>query len=269
MTAAKPKPTPQPETAAPTELVQRDTQEAMTAVDYANSFAVASASDSAKGQEARARLNSRIKDLTERRLKITRKIDESKREVMELFAGPLQQFTIARDLIDRKVITYQNEQEELRRAEQRRLDKIARDEQERLQAIADEARRKAEAEAAAKREAAEKAAAAGRAEEAAKLRAQAARVEERADAKAVAFEDRASSVVATVAQADTARVAGTGFREIPEWEIVDAAKINAQYLCPDQTKIGKIVTSLKLEAVGVVGAGLKVTMKKILASRRT
>ncbi len=280
MTVAKTKPAPSPEqalAAPPANLVELKiatpegdaAHEAMNAITYAMHFTVANASDSAKGQEARARLNSKIKSLTEARLALTRPIDAAKKVIVDFFAGPIAKFTEARDQIDAKVISYQDEQEELRRAEQRRLDKIAEDERKRLQAIADEARRKAEAEAEQLRKDAEAAAAAGRAEEAAKLATKAGRVEERADAKATVFEDRAAATVAPVAQAETAVVAGTGFREIPEWEVIDATKINAPFMTPDATKIGKIVTSLKLEAVGVVGPGLKVTMKKILASRRT
>jgi hypothetical protein len=40
-------------------------------------------------------------------------------------------------------------------------------------------------------------------------------------------------------------------------------------MAPDPVKIGAVVKSLKKEAIGVVGAGIKVTSRKILASRRT
>lgn len=268
--SAKPKPAP-PEAKAPAlkGLVQHDAREAMTAVEYATAFVIKTGSDSAKGQEARARLNSRIKELNERRLTITRKIDESKSEVMKLFAGPIEQFTEARDLIDTKVLAYDREQEALRKAEQARLDKIAEDERRRLQDIADEAKRKADADAEQLRKQSEAAAAAGRTEDAAKLSAKAVRVEEKADAKAVVFETRAASVVAPIAQAHTARAAGTQFRDHYEFEILDASKINAAFMTPDLVKIGAVVKSLKKEAVGVVGAGLSVTSRKILASTRT
>jgi hypothetical protein len=94
-------------------------------------------------------------------------------------------------------------------------------------------------------------------------------VEERAANKADAYEDRAAAVVAHVAQGNTARVVGTSFRETPEYEIIDPSRINAPFMTPDEVKIGRVVRSLGLEAVSVVGEGLKVTMKKVLASRRT
>lgn len=278
MSAAKQKPTPSPEESAlPKHLVQLSiptpagdaAQEAMTAVAYAKAFSVVTASDSAKGQEARARLNTRIKVLTEARLSLTRPIDAAKKVIMDFFAGPILQFTEARDAIDEKVLAYDREQDRVRQAEQRRLDKIAEDERKRLQDIADEAKRKADAEAAAKRKAADEAAAAGRRAEAERLRAQAERVEERADAKAEVFETRAAAIVAPIAQSDTARVAGSSFRDHWEFEVIDATQINPQFMMPDEVKIGRIVTSLKADAVGVVGNGIKVTSRRILASRRT
>lgn len=274
--SAKTKPAPQPEPAA-TNLVQLSiptpagdaAQEAMTAMAYVESFTIANASDSAKGQEVRARLNTRIKALNDARMLLTRPIDVAKKTIMDFFAGPVQVFEKAKNALDQKILAYENEQERLRRIEQARLDKIADDERRRLQAIADEAKRKADADAAEKRKQAEAAAAAGRAADAARLMAQAQRVEEKADAKVETFETRASSVIAPIAQAQVASVAGVGFREVPEYEIIDPEQINKPFMSPDDTKIGKVVRSLGLDAVGVVGNGLKVTMKKILASRRT
>lgn len=277
MPAAKTKPA-QPEAApAPGHLVQLsiptpagdEASESNKALIYAEGFAVTSASDSAKAQEARARLNSRIKTLTDARMALTRPIDAAKKTIMDFFAGPIATLTRAKEILDGKVITYDNEQERLRREEQRRLDKIAEDERRRLQAIADEATRKANAEAEQLRKDSEAAAAAGRAEEAAKLAAKATRVEEKADAKAETFENRAASVVAPVAQADTARVSGTSLRETPEFEILDISKIKPEFMMPDAVKIGRVVRSLGLDAVAVVGpGGIKVEMKKGLASRR-
>jgi hypothetical protein len=246
------------------------TSESNKALTYARSFVVASAADSAKGQEARARLNTRIKQLTDARLALTRPIDVAKKTIMDFFAGPIATLVTAKTLFDEKILTYDRQQEEIRKAEQRRLDAIAETQRRELQRKADEARRKADEEAAQKRRDAEAAAAAGRQAEADKLRAQAVRVEEKADAKVESFESQASSVVAPVVQAETARVAGTSVHESATFEVVDAAKISAAFMAPDLVKIGRVVRSLGLAAVDVVGVGgIKVEMKKGLASRRT
>lgn len=276
MAAAKQKQAQSPDAAAPKNLVQLSiptpdgdaASESNKALIYAESFAVTSASDSAKAQEARARLNTRIKMLTEARLALTRPIDAAKKTIMDFFAGPIATLTRAKGIFDDKILAYDHAQEEIRKAEQRRLDKIAEDQRRELQRKADEARRKADEEAAAKRKAAEEAAAAGRQAEADRLRAQAVKVEEKAADKADAYQDRAAAVVAPVAQADTARIAGTTTRETPVFEIIDASKINPQFMTPDEVKIGRVVRSLGLAAADVVG-GIKVTMKKGLASQRT
>lgn len=247
-----------------------EASESNKALIYAQGFAVANASDSAKAQEARARLNTRIKVLTEARMALTRPIDAAKKTIMDFFAGPIAVLTQAKDILDTKVLSYDRQQEEIRKAEQRRLDKIAEDERRRLQAIADEAKRKADAEAKKLRDDAEAAAAAGRAEEAAKLAARAVKVEEKAEAKVEVFENRAAAVVAPVAQAETAQVHGTSFRETAEFEILDATLIKPEFMAPDLVKIGKVVRSLGISAVDVVGkGGIKVEMKRGLASRRT
>jgi len=242
--------------------------EAMTALTYATEFAIATASDSMKAQEARARLNTKIKTLTEARLALTRPIDVAKKTIMDFFAAPIAKLEEAKRTLDRKIIAWDDEQERIRLEAQRKAEAEAETERRRLQAIADEAKRKADEEAAAKRRAAEEAAAAGRAEEAAKLRAQAERVETRAEAKVAQFEERAASVVAPIIQADTQSVVGTTKRENWTFRITDPSKINAAFLMPDEVKIGKLVKSMKGDAAALIGAGVEVYAEKILASRR-
>jgi hypothetical protein len=282
MPAAKAKPTSQPKEAAPATIAPRNlvqlsiptpdgdaSKESMTAVQYAKSFAVTSSSDSAKAQEARIRLNTRIKALTEARMALTRPIDAAKKVIMDFFAGPIQAFTEAKETLDRKIIAYENEQEQLRRTEQRRLDQIAEAERQELQRKADEEKRKADAEAELLRKKAEKAAAAGRTAQAEKLQAQADHVVQASESSVADLEDRAAASVAPIVQADTARVAGAQFREVWEFQITDLSKINAPFLMADETKIGRVVQSLKKDAVGVVGEGLAVSSRKILATRRS
>lgn len=279
MPAAKAKPTPPPKEATPPprNLVQLSiptpdgdaSKESMTAIEYAKSFEITSSSDSAKAQEARIRLNSRIKSLTDARMALTRPIDEAKKVIMAFFAGPIALFTQAKDILDSKIIAYENEQERQRRAEQRRLDEIAERERQALQRKADDEKRRSEAEAEALRKKAEKAAAAGRTAQAEKLQEQANQVEQSADAAVGDLEDRAAAAVAPIVQADTARVAGAQFRDVWEFTVTDLSKINAAFLMADETKIGRVVQSLKSDAVGVVGEGLAVTSRRILATRRS
>src|ERR1700679_3513915 len=125
--------------------------EAMTAATYAKGFSIVTASDSVKAQEARARINTKIKTLTEARLTMTRPIDAAKKVIMDFFAGPIALLEQAKGVFDQKIIAFDNEQDRLRRIEQQRQDEIVAKERRRLQAIADEAARKANEEAAEKR----------------------------------------------------------------------------------------------------------------------
>jgi hypothetical protein len=278
MPAAKTKPAPSPDVtpppansvtvAAPTPD-NPDNAKAMTVVTYAEQFVITSASDSAKAQEERARLNTEIKALTDKRMELTRPLDALKKKWMDFFGAPIGKFQQALTIFDGKILAWETEQNEIRQKEQRRLDDIARKEQQRLQGIADEAKRKADAEAEQLRKDSEAAAAAGRAEEAAKLASKATRVEEKAADKADVFESRAAAVVAPIAVADTARIGGTSFREYPEFVILDPARIKPEFMMPDEVKIGRVVRSLGKAAVDVVGAGgIKVEMRKGLSSRR-
>lgn len=274
----KTKPAPSPEAgselAVPMPKMERmgpdpdDVKDAMTAAQYAQDFKIETARDSAIAQVARGKINTKIKILGDKRLRITRKIDEAKRAIMELFSDPIEKLKAAKVLFDIKIIAYDDAQQEICETEQRRLDKIAADEQQRLQEIANKARIKADADAKKLRDDAAAAEAAGDAARAAEIQAKAERIEDRAEEKAQVFEERASAVVAPIALADTEQVAGSSFREVPEFEVIDEDKINRAFMTPDSVKIGKVVKSLGKDAVGIVGRGLKVTMKKILATRR-
>src|SRR5258708_1530968 len=125
MPAAKTKsaPSPEPAAAVPRNLVQLSiptpdgdaASESNKALIYAEGLAVASASDSAKAQEARARLNTRIKVLTDARMALTRPIDAAKKTIMDFFAGPISTLTRAKNILDEKVIAWDTQQEEIDR----------------------------------------------------------------------------------------------------------------------------------------------------------
>lgn len=246
----------------------KESDSAMTMVAYAEQFAIETTSDSAKAQEARARINTRIKTMTESRLIMTRPLDAAKKTIMDWWNAPISALERAKVIFDKKIIAYDTEQDRLRRLEQQRQEEIAAKERRRLQAIAEEATRKANAEAAEKRRLATVAEQEGRAADAAKLAAQATRVEEKAEAKAEQFETRAAAVVAPIIQSEAPKVTGTSLRENWTFRITDPTKINAAFLMPDEAKIGKLVKSMKGDAAALIGAGIEVFSEKILASRR-
>ena len=73
----------------------------------------------------------KFKDLDSKRKTITKPLDEAKKAVMDLFRSPLEILAKAESIIKGAMITYSEEQERLRIAEQRRLEAKARAEEER------------------------------------------------------------------------------------------------------------------------------------------
>lgn len=186
-----------------------------------------------------------LAQIEDARTRITKPINDSLREVnaqAKVAAAPFLQDEV---IVKNAMVRYSNEQDELRREEQRKANEAADKERRRLQAIADETARKAREEAEAKRRAAEEAAAAGRAEEAAKLAAQAQRIDDRAQAKVETFEDRAKAVVAPVAQQQAPKIAGVTIPKVWVFDVVDESLIPREYLSVDLVKIRKVVQALK------------------------
>ena len=227
-------------------------------------FKVLTADHYAQAGDELKRIKGAQKRLEALRRSITQPIDAAKKAVMDLFRGPETQLDQAERGIKAAMVTYSDEQERIRREEQRKADELARREREKLEAQAREAERKAREEAEAKRRAAEEAAAAGRAAEAAKLNAQAARVEAKAAEKVEALEVRAATVVAPIAQAETPKVTGMATREEWLYEITDPTLVPREYLVVDEAKIGKITRALKADTNI---PGVRVYSRRVLAAR--
>lgn len=247
-----------------------DAAAAAKAIAVANAFTVEDVESSVMAQETRAKLNTRIKDLGDRRLSITRKMDAAKQDIMDLFAGPISVLKQAMGIFDAKVLAYDNEQEAIRKEAQRKEEAIAETERKRLKAEADERIRKADAEAAEKRKAADDAAAAGRVDEAAKLNAQADKVVEKAVARVEVLQERAATVVAPIIQSQQAKASGSSFRDNWKFEVIDASKVNDAFMMrvPNEVAIAALVKSMHEGAQDMVGKGVRIFNDRGLASRR-
>lgn len=204
-----------------------------------------------------------MKRLDDLRKGMTRPLDAAKKAIMDFFRGPEEKLTRAESGIKRAMIAFSDEQERIRREEQRKAEETARKERERIEAQAREAERKAQEKAAADRRAADEAAAAGRAAEAAKLRAAAVATEEKAAAKAEALAVQASTVVAPVIHREPPRVSGINTREVWKFEVTDPAAVPREYLSVDESKIRRVVGALKGDTKI---AGVRVYSERALAS---
>lgn len=203
-----------------------------------------------------------LKQIEDQRVAITKPINESLRTVNAQAKDAAEPFLKAEQAIKAAMVTYSNEQERIRREEQRRVEAAAAAERARLAAMQREEERKAREKAEALRREQEEAArrareaeAAGRAEEArkaaaeaAKLAAQAVKVEEKSADKIETLQLREAMVVAPVIEREAPKVAGVSTRESWKFEITDPAVVPRQYLVIDEAKIRKVVQALKADA---------------------
>jgi hypothetical protein len=231
-------------------------------------YAVTTAEQYEGSGELLKRIKAGQKRLEDLRTGITKPLNDALKRVNDLFRAPAEKLVAAERTVKRALVAYSDEQDRIRREEERKAQAAADAERRRLQAIADEAARKAREETERLRREAEAAAAAGRAEEAAKLAARATRVEEVGAAKSEAFAERAATVVAepVAAAAPPPKVTGVNTRTIWKFEIVDPSKVNAAFLMIDEKKIGATVRAMKGSARDVVGPGVRIWEERDIAA---
>jgi hypothetical protein len=131
------------------------------------------------------------KRLADKKAALVNPVNATLKAIRDLFRGPEEELVQAEGLYKRSMIAFDDEQEEIRRREQAKLDEIARKEREKNEAAAAKARQDAQ-----------DARAAGDDKKA-----------DRLEAKADVRQDAAATVVAATAQTEAPRVAGTSIRE--------------------------------------------------------
>lgn len=225
--------------------VQAVTAEVASLETFAATYAVETAAQYQHGAEDLKRVKAAQKKLEETRTSLTKPINESLRRLNDFFRTPADRLAAIERTIKAALTRFADEQERLRREEQRKAEEAARRERERLAEQAREAERKAREKAEAERKAAEEAAAAGRAEEAAKLQARAAATEAKAAEKVEAIETRAAAVVAPIIQREAPKVAGVATREVWKFTVTDPALVPREYCVVDEARIRKVVAALK------------------------
>lgn len=225
--------------------VQAVTAEVDDLASYAQNYVVRTAEEYAAGADDLKRVKAAQKKLEETRTGMTGPLNASLKRINDFFRAPADRLATIERTIKSKLVAYADEQERLRREEQRKLEEAARREREKIEAQAREAERKAREKAEADRRAAEEAAAAGRAEEAARLAAKAAATEQKAAEKVDAIDQRAAAVVAPVVVREAPKVAGVATREVWKFAIENPALVPREYLVVDEARIRKVVAALK------------------------
>lgn len=183
------------------ELIAQDVQ----------AFKIIDISGYTSAAEVLKKIKGRAKDMTTRRLKITRPLDESKRETMLLFKRPLTFLSESESLIKNAMLAWNKKQEEIRIAEEKR---------------AAEAQEKA---AAKLKKRSEKAAEKGQDDKAEQLQQEAEQVE--------SFKP--------IVPANTTKVAGIQKKTIWKCRITDVGAIPREYMIPDEKMLGNIARSTK------------------------
>lgn len=165
------------------------------------------------------------KELNEKRKAITGPLDTAKKQIMELFNGPLDWLGSAERILEAGITNYQNDQRKIAAEAQRKLDEEAAKERAKLAAEAAEIAAKAK-EAEDKLLAEAKAAtAAGYAELAEKLQAEADEKAEAAASNVAEVETRAAMTVAPIIVPQ--KIAGVSGRDKWEADVTDKAVLVA------------------------------------------
>lgn len=179
-------------------------------------------------------VKSKIKEFETQRKGMTKPLDHVKTAIMDLFRTPLEILVKAKEIIDNVMITYLEEQDRLRREEQKKLDAKAK---------IDEEKKKKELITRSKKWAGK-----GNEAKAEELQEQAEDV--RVDAPVVALK--------------VEKVAGLSYQKIWKFRITDINKIPREYMIPDEIKLRRMAGAMK----GIISvAGVEFYSEKILRSR--
>ncbi len=209
----------------------KEVSDAAIAIQLAAQHAITSQPEYTGAVELLKRVKGTFKDVDEREHKITDPLMQSLKEARDLFRTPKTILETAERSIKTQMSVYLREQERL----------------------AAEAQRKANEEAARER---------------ARLEALAKKAEERgADVKAEQFRERADVVVAPLMVAEKPRVAGVALRKVWKFEIIDAKAINQSFCSPDEKKIRQTVNAMGLDAITVIGPGVRIFEDQIVSAR--
>ena len=114
-----------------TEIALRAQQEAPAILKRAEALVIFNQGQYEKANSDLKLLKIKIREFDSKRKEITKPLDQAKNAVMDLFRTPLEILAKAESIVKRAMITYAEEQERLRREEQRKIDAKARVEEDR------------------------------------------------------------------------------------------------------------------------------------------
>jgi hypothetical protein len=225
-----------------TPTAETETREALQLAVRFEKYAITAPDQYKTAADDLKTIKGKSKELDDLRKSMTKPLDDSKKRIMDLFRVPMERLADAESSIKSAMLTYQQEQERIRQAEEARLREIQRQEQIRIQQEQERIRLEQEA----IRHAAEEAAKQGQTESAEILEMEA----EVAAEEAKKVDEQAFAVaVAPVVVAPTVRpISGISIRKIWTFRIVDAIQIPREYLLVDEPKLRKLAVAMKESA---------------------
>lgn len=189
--------------------------------------------------EYRKDIKTEYKQIEELRFSFTRPLEELKKKWIAVFQVPLDKLSKADKVLEAGRLSYQQEQERVRLAEQEKLRKQAEAEEARQRKIKeDQEKAWREKEEAARKEA-ERLLAAGKAKEAALAQAEAEKASQKAQERRLQAES--VQVVAPVLASTVDKTVGTSIRKNWKAEVINVDLIPRKYMTPDLVMIGKQV----------------------------
>ncbi len=200
---------------------QQKAEETEVMVQSYDGYAIVSQKAYQFSAEDLKKIKAKANELDGLRKSLTKPLDESKKRIMEFFKKPLTLLSSAEQSIKSAMISWQQEQEKVRKAEEQRLADAQQKEADRLARLAAAAEKRGD------------------------------------DKKAEEFKGREAitkSVVPAVVN-NVQPVAGIATRIVWKYRIVDVNQIPRQYMIPNETAIGQVARatkgSVKIEGIEI------------------
>jgi len=113
--------------------------EATTLLDQAKAYTIQNCDQLKTAAAELSKIKAKAKELDDQRKRMTKPLDDSKKEIMDFFRAPLDFLADAESILKRAIAGYQEAQERAAREAQAKLDAEARKQQERFLARAEKA----------------------------------------------------------------------------------------------------------------------------------
>ena len=157
-------------------------------------------------------VSKKVKEIEEIRLRLTRPIDQSKKTIMDFFSPIIDRLKIKKDTISTEIGRYETEQQKIREEQERKMRELQDKEAERLRKLAE-------------------------------------KQEERGDSeKALETQRKLEEVKsAPIVVAAPMKLKGIATTDNWQYRIIDLSKVDRQWLCIDDVKMGKFAKSTKGE----------------------